>query len=158
MKKLVILILGLPGSGKTTLARELNRRISSCWFNADDVRSSLSSDLGFTKFDRVEQARRMGSLAYLALLHSPVQVCIVDFVNPTTATRQAFLDVFENHKDYEIKTIFMDTISKHDCRFTDTAKLFDFDLTSDLTITHHTDIEVTTNSVITVLGLSECQQ
>ena len=57
-----ILIMGLPGSGKTTLTRELAPLINAVIFNADEVRANLNRDLGFSIEDRIEQARRMGWL------------------------------------------------------------------------------------------------
>ena len=57
---MIILIMGLPGSGKTLLATELLKHTDAIHLNADVVRSDLSSDLGFTSSDRIEQARRMG--------------------------------------------------------------------------------------------------
>src|SRR5215467_8131924 len=57
-----ILIMGLPGAGKTTLAKQLALRLNAVHFNADDVRANVSKDLGFSEPDRVEQARRMGWL------------------------------------------------------------------------------------------------
>ena len=54
-----ILIMGLPGAGKTTLATALAPLISAVVFNADAVRTNLSRDLGFSHSDRVEHARRM---------------------------------------------------------------------------------------------------
>ena len=55
-----ILIMGLPGAGKTTLANALAPLLNAVVFNADAVRANLSRDLGFTHPDRVEHARRMG--------------------------------------------------------------------------------------------------
>ena len=55
-----ILIMGLPGAGKTTLANALAPLLNAVVFNADAVRANLSRDLGFSHEDRVEHARRMG--------------------------------------------------------------------------------------------------
>jgi adenylylsulfate kinase len=85
---MIVLIFGLPGSGKTTLAKELLKRTQAVHLNADEIRSGLNSDLGFSIEDRVEHARRMGELA--RLLSSQGQNVIVDFVNPTSKTREAF--------------------------------------------------------------------
>ena len=57
-----ILIMGLPGAGKTTLARALGPMLNAVVFNNDEVRKNINRDLGFTMEDRVEQARRMGWL------------------------------------------------------------------------------------------------
>src|ERR1700694_5618105 len=58
-----ILIMGLPGAGKTTLANALAPLLNAVVFNADAVRANLSRDLGFSHDDRVEHARRMGGCA-----------------------------------------------------------------------------------------------
>ena len=55
-----ILIMGLPGAGKTTLATALAPLLNAVVFNADAVRANISRDLGFSHDDRVEHARRMG--------------------------------------------------------------------------------------------------
>jgi adenylylsulfate kinase len=57
-----ILIMGLPGAGKTTLATILAARLNAAHFNADEVRRHINKDLGFSAADRVEHARRMGWL------------------------------------------------------------------------------------------------
>ncbi|HYL50189.1 MAG TPA: adenylyl-sulfate kinase, partial [Stellaceae bacterium] len=57
-----ILIMGLPGAGKTTLATALGPRLSAVHFNADEIRKNINRDLGFSAADRTEQARRMGWL------------------------------------------------------------------------------------------------
>jgi adenylylsulfate kinase len=84
-----ILIMGLPGSGKTTLSKALIPRLNAVHFNADDVRANINKDLGFSESDRIEQARRMGWLC-----DQVVKVggfAIADFICPTPATRRAFL-------------------------------------------------------------------
>ena len=48
-----ILIMGLPGAGKTTLARQLAPRLNAVHYNADDVRANVNRDLGFSETDRV---------------------------------------------------------------------------------------------------------
>ena len=86
---MIIQFMGLPGSGKTTIADAVRDRTNAIHLNADQVRSGLNKDLGFTPEDRVEQARRMGELARLleSIQDKPV---LVDFVCPTEETRKAF--------------------------------------------------------------------
>jgi hypothetical protein len=107
-----IVILGLPGAGKTTLARALAPLIEAVHFNADAVRAEISRDLGFAHADRVEHARRMGWLCdqVVAAGHH----AIADFVCPTEATRAAFGAAF---------TVFVDTIAAG--RFADTNAMFE---------------------------------
>lgn len=85
---MIIQILGLPGSGKTTLAESLKERLNAIHLNADEVRASLNSDLGFSEKDRAENARRLGEMA--KLLSKQGHIVIVDFICPTKATRKAF--------------------------------------------------------------------
>jgi hypothetical protein len=84
-----ILIMGLPGAGKTTLSKVLAPRLNAVHLNADEVRANINKDLGFSEADRIEHARRMGWLC-----DQVVRVggfVIADFICPTPATRQAFL-------------------------------------------------------------------
>jgi len=85
---MLIQIIGLPGSGKTTLAKNLSNRINAIHLNADEIRADLNSDLGFTPTDRIEQARRMGALS--RLLVGQGHTVVVDFICPTAETRLAF--------------------------------------------------------------------
>ena len=83
-----ILIMGLPGSGKTMLARALRTKLKAVHWNADDVRAQINKDLGFSEADRIEQARRMGWLCDQAVAAG--HWAIADFVCPIPATRAAF--------------------------------------------------------------------
>lgn len=110
---MIIQIIGLPGAGKTALAKELCRRTDAIHLNADDVRADLNKDLGFSVEDRIEQARRLGALS--RLISNQGKLVIVDFVNPTKETRESFGDA-------DI-VVWVDRISAG--RFEDTNKLWE---------------------------------
>ena len=79
-----ILIMGLPGAGKTTLANALAPLLNAVVFNADAVRANLSRDLGFSHEDRVEHARRMGWMCDRVV--EAGGTVIADFICPTADT------------------------------------------------------------------------
>jgi hypothetical protein len=83
-----ILIMGLPGAGKTTLAKVLAPRLNAVHFNADEIRAEINKDLGFSLADRIEQARRIGWLCNLVA--NAGGHAIADFICPTPETRNAF--------------------------------------------------------------------
>lgn len=83
-----ILIMGLPGAGKTTLARALLHRINAVHFNVDAVRREVNRDLGFSVVDRVEHARRMGWLCDRVV--EAGGYAVADFICPTPEARAAF--------------------------------------------------------------------
>jgi cytidyltransferase-like protein len=107
-----ILIMGLPGAGKTTLAEALVPRLNAVHFNADAVRANINKDLGFSAEDRIEQARRMGWLCERAVDAGVYGVA--DFVCPTQDTRAAFGDAF---------VVWVDRIKTS--RFEDTDAIFE---------------------------------
>ena len=102
--------MGLPGAGKTTLAKELHNIIDSVWINADQVRKN-ANDWDFSADGRQRQAIRMKNLADKALKEN--KHVIVDFICPTPQTRQDF------NADF---IIWMDTIKEG--RFEDTNLMF----------------------------------
>jgi DNA polymerase III delta prime subunit len=108
-----ILIMGLPGSGKTTFAQELRQRLweegrTVAWLNADEVRRHYN-DWDFSHEGRIRQSLRMRDLADEA----NTDYCIVDFVAPLVEMRNNF------KADW---TIWMDTIREG--RYADTNKMF----------------------------------
>ena len=106
-----ILVCGLPGSGKTTFARELLTQLGedACWFNADDIRK-LYADWDFSYEGRIRQAERMRRFAY----ESGFKHAICDFVAPTEEIRNIFSADF---------IVWMDTETSS--RYEDTDKLFE---------------------------------
>lgn len=106
-----ILIMGLPGSGKTWLAERLQKHLNCAWFNADEVRR-MANDWEFSESARCRQARRMSNLADFEKGCGRIVIC--DFVCPTELTRHIF--------EADL-TIWMDTIEQG--RFEDTNKMFE---------------------------------
>ncbi len=106
-----ILIFGLPGSGKTTLARPFADLINGVHINADEVRKQYN-DWDFSQEGRIRQAQRMRHLSDGVVLAG--KIAIADFVCPTERARQEFAP------DY---TIWMDTIQEG--RFEDTNAMFE---------------------------------
>lgn len=111
MIKRKILICGLPGSGKTTLAELLVPRMNAVWFNADAIRQEIHKDLGFTEEDRNEHARRLGKLSDWASMSG--NYVVADFCCPTEQARELF------NPDY---VVWVNRIEEG--RYADTNKMF----------------------------------
>ena len=115
-----ILIMGLPGSGKTHLAERLQKHLECAWFNADEIRKQ-ANDWEFGEDARIRQARRMRNIANFEKGCGRTVIC--DFVCPIKLTRHIF------EADY---TIWMNTIDEG--RFEDTNRMFEVPAMSDLVI------------------------
>ena len=114
--------MGLPGSGKTTLANELAPMINAKRLNADEVRKE-ADDWDFSEEGRIRQAKRMAGFAMK--LKEKKSFVLADFICPTPEARSLF------PADY---IVWVDTIKEG--RFEDTNKMFvkpdkyDFHVTS----------------------------
>ena len=106
----IILIMGLPGAGKTTLANELAPLIKAKRLNADEVRKA-ANDWDFSEEGRTRQAKRMADFALK--LKDEGNYVIADFICPTPKARSLF------PADY---VVWVDTIKEG--RFDDTNKMF----------------------------------
>ena len=106
----IILIMGLPGAGKTTLAATLAPMVNAKRLNADEVRKA-ANDWDFSPEGRTRQAKRMAEFALK--LKKEGNYVVADFICPTPEARKLFPADF---------IIWVDTIKKG--RFDDTNKMF----------------------------------
>ena len=102
--------MGLPGSGKTTLANEIAPLLNAKRLNADEVRKE-ANDWDFSEEGRTRQAKRMADFA--KKLKDDGNYVIADFVCPTPEARNLF------PADY---IVWVNTIKEG--RFDDTNKMF----------------------------------
>ena len=105
-----ILIMGLPGSGKTTLASELFQLLheDATWLNADNMRRAFN-DWDFSKEGRLRQAQRMRDFADQVIK----KYIICDFIAPLPEMREIF------DADY---TVWVDSVKQSN--YEDTDKIF----------------------------------
>jgi adenylylsulfate kinase len=107
-----ILIMGLPGAGKTTLAKKLIDKLqirhTVDWFNADKIRTA-HNDWDFSDAGRLRQAHRLKSLT----VDSMADYVICDFIAPTPVIRKIY------NANY---TVYVDTI--RECKYSNTNKVF----------------------------------
>jgi adenylylsulfate kinase len=106
----IILVMGLPGAGKTTLANELAPLLNAKRLNADEIRKA-ANDWDFSEEGRTRQAKRMAEHA-LKLKNEGNNV-LADFICPTPEARSLFPADF---------IIWVDTIKEG--RFEDTNQMF----------------------------------
>ncbi len=106
----IILVMGLPGAGKTTLAEEIAPKLKAKRLNADEVRKA-ANDWDFSEEGRKRQAKRMADFALK--LKNQGNYVVADFICPTPEARSLFPADF---------VIWVDTIKEG--RFKDTNQMF----------------------------------
>ena len=89
-KPVVVWFTGLSGSGKSTIANEVEKRLHmmnrhTMLLDGDNVRHGLNRDLGFTEADRVENIRRIGEVA--KLMTDAGLIVLTAFISPFRAER-----------------------------------------------------------------------
>ena len=116
--------MGLPGSGKTTLASKLVPLLKAKWVNNDEVRKA-ANDWDFSEEGRIRQAKRVADIAEKYKKEGSYDYLVADYICPTPQTRKLF------NADY---IVWINTIKEG--RFDDTNKMFvkpekfDFEVTT----------------------------
>ena len=108
-KPCVLWFTGLSGSGKSTIADELEKKLHelgkhTMLLDGDNVRHGLNKDLGFTDQDRVENIRRIAEVSKLMV--SSGLITIVSFISPFRSERLMARKLFN---DGEFIEVFIDT-------------------------------------------------
>ena len=90
-KSVVVWMVGLSGSGKSTIARALERRLHekgylSQLLDGDNMRTGLNNNLGFSEADRTENLRRSAEAAKLFMNAGIITIC--SFISPTAEVRE----------------------------------------------------------------------
>ena len=91
-KGATVWLTGLSASGKSTIARQLEQRLTKqgrlCYIlDGDNVRHGLNRDLGFSPEDRTENIRRIGEVANLMM--DAGTICLTAFISPYRADRDS---------------------------------------------------------------------
>jgi len=115
-----ILVMGLPGSGKTYLAERLQKVLKCAWYNANDIRT-MACDWDFSIEGRIRQANRMKTIADFEKSNQRYVIC--DFICPTREARDTF--------DPDL-VIWLNTINES--QYGDTNQIFESPVLVDWTI------------------------
>jgi bifunctional enzyme CysN/CysC len=108
-KPMVLWFTGLSGSGKSTIANEVEKTLNlmnrhTFLLDGDNIRHGLNKDLGFTDADRIENIRRIGEVA--RLMADAGLIVLTAFISPFRAERRMVRDMLP---DGEFVEIFVDT-------------------------------------------------
>jgi bifunctional enzyme CysN/CysC len=108
-KPAVLWMTGLSGSGKSTIANAVEKRLAlmnrhTFLLDGDNVRHGLNKDLGFTEADRIENIRRIGEVA--RLMTDAGLIVITAFISPFRAERDMVRQLMQPG---EFMEIFIDT-------------------------------------------------
>ena len=117
-KGAVLWFTGLSGSGKSTVARQLERRlyargVHTMALDSDTLRHGLSGDLGFAPDDRAEHIRRVAEVASLGFSHADVVLC--SFISPYRRDRDYARSIVPEGRFFEIYTkCALDVVKRRD--------------------------------------------
>lgn len=119
----VVWMTGLSGSGKSTIAEALERKLASNGFktfilDGDNTRWGINADLGFTHWDREENLRRVAEIA--KLFTDAGFIVITAFISPYTETREKAREIIGDDK---FKEVYIST-SLGDCIRRDVKGLY----------------------------------
>jgi bifunctional enzyme CysN/CysC len=108
-KAAVLWLTGLSGSGKSTIANAIERKLArmnrhTFLLDGDNIRQGLNKDLGFTDIDRIENIRRIGEVA--KLMTDAGLIVITAFISPFRAERQMVRGMMAPEEFIEV---FIDT-------------------------------------------------
>lgn len=101
----VLWFTGLSGSGKSTIAKALERKlfergVHTMFLDGDNLRHGLNGDLGFSAEDRAENIRRVAEVAALGFSHANVVLC--SFISPYQRDRRYARAVVPEYRFFEI--------------------------------------------------------
>ena len=104
-KAAVLWLTGLSGSGKSTVSRQLEKRLYALgcrtfYLDGDNLRHGLNGDLGFSPQDRKENIRRVGEVSKLAFEHGNLAICT--FISPYAADRELARSLLPEGRFFEI--------------------------------------------------------
>lgn len=166
-KSKVFWMLGLSGSGKSTVGKAFERKLFQEGFFAqmldgDNIRSGLNSNLGFSQEDRKENIRRIAEIAKL-YMNSGV-ITVVSFISPTIAIRdmaksiigpENFIEVFVNTpleicEERDVKGLYKKARSGEIKDFTGISAPFEAPTDPDILIpTHEMEIHESVSTLYT---------
>lgn len=104
-KPLCLWLTGLSGSGKSTIAQLVEKRLFDdglqvVRLDGDNVRHGLNGDLGFNREDRKENIRRIGHVAHLLFTYGNIVICT--FISPYESEREFVRSLFEDGEFVEV--------------------------------------------------------
>ena len=165
-KSRVIWMTGLSGSGKTTIALALEKRLHAKGFltqilDGDNVRAGINNNLGFSEDDRIENIRRIAEISKL-YLNSGI-ITINCFVSPTVEMRENakkiigkddFIEIFVNTpieicEERDVKGLYKRARAGEIKNFTGIGSSFEEPLNPFLNLkTAHQSVEESVNEVL----------
>jgi adenylylsulfate kinase len=104
-KSVVIWMIGLSGSGKSTIAREVEKALHQQGYltqllDGDNLRTGINNNLGFSEADRLENIRRAAETSKLFLHCGIITIC--SFISPTRQIRELAADIIGKEDFLEV--------------------------------------------------------